>query len=80
MSLFEKGRPPLNLAAHGEKEAVDVTGAGDTVAATWAAAIASGADAPSASRLANVAAALVVQKPGTATVSRSEIRRELRGG
>jgi rfaE bifunctional protein kinase chain/domain len=80
MSLFERGLPPLHLPAHGEKEAVDVTGAGDTVAATYAAAIASGADAPSAMRLANVAAALVVQKPGTATVGPLEIRRELTGG
>jgi rfaE bifunctional protein kinase chain/domain len=79
MSLFEKGRPPLHLPAHGDKEAVDVTGAGDTVAAAWTAAIASGADAPSASLLANVAAALVVQKPGTATVRRGELRREILG-
>ncbi len=79
MSLFEKGRPPLHLAAHGDKEAVDVTGAGDTVAATYAAAIASGADPEGAMRLANVAAALVVQKAGTATVGRDELRRELAG-
>ncbi len=80
MSLFEAGRPPVHLDAHGEKEAVDVTGAGDTVAATYAAAIASGAEPVDAMRLANVAAALVVQKPGTATVDRAEIRRELRAG
>jgi rfaE bifunctional protein kinase chain/domain len=78
MSLFEPGRRPFHLAAHGDKEAVDVTGAGDTVAATYAAAIASGADAVAAMRLANVAAALVVQKAGTATVDRAEIARELR--
>ena len=47
MSLFERGRPPLHLAAHGDEEAVDVTGAGDTVAATYAAAIAAGATRPS---------------------------------
>jgi rfaE bifunctional protein kinase chain/domain len=79
MSLFERGRPPLHLPAHGDKEAVDVTGAGDTVAATYAAALASGADPSDAMRLANVAAALVVLKPGTATVDRDEIRRELPG-
>ncbi|HET8723461.1 MAG TPA: PfkB family carbohydrate kinase [Anaeromyxobacteraceae bacterium] len=79
MSLFEQGRPPVHLPAHGDKEAVDVTGAGDTVAAAYSAAIASGADPVSAMRLANVAAALVVQKPGTATVTRDEIRRELPG-
>ena len=77
MSLFERGQPPVHLAAHGDKEAVDVTGAGDTVAATYAAAIASGADAVSAMRVANVAASLVVLKAGTATVGREEILREL---
>ena len=79
MSMFERGRPPVHLAAHGDKEAVDVTGAGDTVAASYAAAIASGADAVSAMRLANVAASLVVQKAGTATVGQDEILRELTG-
>jgi rfaE bifunctional protein kinase chain/domain len=79
MSLFERGRPPVHLAAHGDKEAVDVTGAGDTVAATYAAAIASGADGVQAMRLANVAASLVVQKAGTATVGREEILREILG-
>jgi rfaE bifunctional protein kinase chain/domain len=79
MSMFERGRPPVHLAAHGDKEAVDVTGAGDTVAATYAAAIASGAGAVGAMGLANVAAALVVLKAGTATVAREEILRELVG-
>lgn len=77
MSLFVRGRPPVHLDAHGDKEAVDVTGAGDTVAATYTAAIASGAGAVEAMTLANVAAALVVQKPGTATIDRGEILREL---
>jgi rfaE bifunctional protein kinase chain/domain len=77
MSLFAPGRPPVHLDAHGDKEAVDVTGAGDTVAATYTAAIASGAGAVEAMTLANVAAALVVQKPGTATIDRGEILREL---
>ena len=79
MSLFERGRRPVHLAAHGDKEAVDVTGAGDTVAATYAAAIASGADAGSAMRLANVVASLVVLKAGTATAGREEILHELTG-
>jgi rfaE bifunctional protein kinase chain/domain len=79
MSLFERGLPPVHLAAHGDMEAVDVTGAGDTVAATYTAAIASGADSASAMRLANVAASLVVLKAGTATVGQDEILRELMG-
>jgi bifunctional ADP-heptose synthase (sugar kinase/adenylyltransferase) len=62
---------------HGAEEAVDVTGAGDTVSATFALALGSGASAFEAARLANVAGSLVVQKPGTATVSRAELEREL---
>jgi bifunctional ADP-heptose synthase (sugar kinase/adenylyltransferase) len=79
MSLFQAGRRPVHIAAHGRKEAVDVTGAGDTVAAAYCAALASGADPEGAARLANVAGALVVQKPGTATVTREELRPELAG-
>jgi len=79
MSLFVRGRGPVHLDAHGDKEAVDVTGAGDTVAATYSAALASGAEPVEAMQLANVAASIVVQKAGTATVSREEILREILG-
>lgn len=77
MSLFRKGRPPFHLPAHGSLDAVDVTGAGDTVAATFSAGLAAGGDAVDAARLANVAGALVVQKPGTAVVTRDELAAEL---
>ncbi|HET8542631.1 MAG TPA: PfkB family carbohydrate kinase [Anaeromyxobacter sp.] len=77
MSLFRRGAPPVHVPAHGSQDAVDVTGAGDTVAATFAAGLAAGGDALAAARLANVAGALVVQKPGTATVSRDELGAEL---
>ena len=77
MSLFRKGHPPTHIPAHGGQEAVDVTGAGDTVAATYGAAVAAGADPDSAARLANVAGALVVQKAGTGTVSRGELLAEI---
>jgi bifunctional ADP-heptose synthase (sugar kinase/adenylyltransferase) len=73
MSLYRKGEPPVHVPAHGDLAAVDVTGAGDTVAATYCSAIAAGAGAEVAARLANVAGALVVQKPGTATVSSREL-------
>ncbi len=80
MSLFRPGERPVHLPAHGSHDAVDVTGAGDTVAATFCAAVAAGAGAVAAARLANVAGALVVQKAGTATVSREEILAELLRG
>ena len=77
MSVFRKGLPPVHIPAHGSQDAVDVTGAGDTVAATFSAGLAAGGDADSAARLANVAGALVVAKPGTATVGRRELADEL---
>ena len=55
------------------KEVFDVSGAGDTVVATLALALASGADHPSAIALANRAASVVVGKFGTATVTPEEI-------
>ncbi|ABC82381.1 bifunctional heptose 7-phosphate kinase/heptose 1-phosphate adenyltransferase [Anaeromyxobacter dehalogenans] len=77
MSVFRRGAPPVHVAAHGSQDAVDVTGAGDTVAATFSAGLAAGGDPVAAARLANVAGSLVVQKPGTATVSREELQAEL---
>jgi rfaE bifunctional protein kinase chain/domain len=77
MSVFRRGLPPVHVPAHGSQDAVDVTGAGDTVAAAFSAGLAAGGDAVAAARLANVAGALVVQKPGTATVTREELAAEL---
>jgi rfaE bifunctional protein kinase chain/domain len=73
MLLVEEGRAPLHLAAVGAHDAVDVTGAGDTVIATYALALASGAGFASAARLANHAGGLVVMKRGTATVTPQEL-------
>jgi D-glycero-beta-D-manno-heptose-7-phosphate kinase len=56
------------------KEVADVTGAGDTVIATLALAIAAGATMPEAARLANEAASIVVGKFGAATVSPAELK------
>jgi rfaE bifunctional protein kinase chain/domain len=78
MALFEaEGRAEL-IPVYGAKEAVDVTGAGDTVIASFSLALATGATFSQAAWLANVAGALVVQKQGTATVSRQELLDELR--
>ena len=56
------------------REVYDVTGAGDTVIATLAGALASGQSLAAAAALANVAAGLVVRKIGVATVTPGEIR------
>lgn len=79
VAVFEKQRPMVQIPVHGAAEAVDVTGAGDTVIATFTLALAAGASAVEAARLANVSGALVVQKQGTATVSQDELMRELGG-
>ncbi len=73
MLLLEKDAEPLFLST-AAREVFDVTGAGDTVIATLAAAVASGQPLAEAAALANVAAGLVVRKIGAATVSPTEIR------
>jgi rfaE bifunctional protein kinase chain/domain len=78
MVLFRPNRAAALLPPHGSREAVDVTGAGDTVMAATTLGLACGASPIEAARLGNVAGGLVVQKPGTATVTADEIRVELR--
>lgn len=62
------------------KEVYDVTGAGDTVAATLALGLASGCSMRDAAVLANHAAGIVVGKVGTASVSSSELEAALTAG
>lgn len=73
MLLLEAGAEPLHLAAVGSREAVDVTGAGDTVIAAYTLALASGASFADAARLANYAGGIVVMKRGTASVEAREL-------
>ena len=56
------------------REVADVTGAGDTVIATLALAIAAGATMAEAARLANEAASIVVGRFGASTVSPHELK------
>lgn len=72
MLLVEAGNEPVFLSTQA-REVYDVTGAGDTVIATLAGALASGQSLASAAALANVAAGLVVRKIGVATVTPGEI-------
>ena len=73
MMLLETGSEPVFLTTQA-REVYDVTGAGDTVIATLAGALASGQSLASASALANIAAGLVVRKIGVATVTPGEIQ------
>jgi D-beta-D-heptose 7-phosphate kinase/D-beta-D-heptose 1-phosphate adenosyltransferase len=60
------------------REVFDVTGAGDTLVAVLASSLAVGATLEVASLIANSAAAVVVAKVGTATVTGTEIRKSLK--
>jgi rfaE bifunctional protein kinase chain/domain len=80
MILFRRGAAPLRIPAFGAGEVADVTGAGDTVIATYTLALLAGADEADAAALANVAAGLAVMKYGTATVSPRELAQAVRQG
>ena len=74
MMLLESNDRPVFVET-AAREVYDVTGAGDTVIATLAAALASGATMFEAATLANHAAGIVVGKVGTATASADELLR-----
>jgi rfaE bifunctional protein kinase chain/domain len=78
MALFEAGRRTEHIPIVGSDQVTDVTGAGDTVIATFTLALAAGASFSDAARLANAAGGLVVMKRGTATVSAMELRQALK--
>ena len=78
MVLFEPRREPRHLPIFGSDQAVDVTGAGDTVIAAYTLALGAGASFLHAAMIANCAGGLVVMKRGTASASRSEIMEAVR--
>jgi D-glycero-beta-D-manno-heptose-7-phosphate kinase len=80
MVAFHGRHRPVDIPIHGSDEAADVTGAGDTVIATFTAALAAGASTEEAAHLANYAGGIVVMKRGTATVSQEELLRALDSG
>lgn len=79
MTLLEGDHTPLHIRAVGAEQPVDVTGAGDTVIATFSLALASDASFEDAAQLANYAGGLVVMKRGTATVSATELEHAITG-
>ena len=76
MSLFRVGFEPTHIPTFARK-VYDVTGAGDTVIATFVSAIAAGADLVEASIIANAGAGITVGEVGTATVTTRLLEREL---
>lgn len=75
MSLYRQDS--VEHEATHTREVFDVSGAGDTVIATLAVMLASGAALPDAMRISNRAAGIVVGKLGTAVVSRDEIIKDM---
>jgi rfaE bifunctional protein kinase chain/domain len=78
MALFEPRHEPRHLPIFGSDQAVDVTGAGDTVIAAFTLALAAGGSPLQAAMLANCAAGLVVMKRGTATATARELAEAIR--
>ncbi len=76
MTLHVEGQPPVHVDAYPVKVR-DVSGAGDTVAAVMAVLLAQRTPFEPAMRAANAAAAVVVGKRGTATVSLAELRHRI---
>jgi len=83
--LVTRGERGMTLVTHDgvvhlsadAREVYDVTGAGDTVIAMLAAAIAAGSNFEQAAQLANLAAGVAVGKLGTATVTRDELQQAM---
>lgn len=73
MVAFDRKHKPVDIPISGSDQVTDVTGAGDTVIASFTAALAAGATTEEAAQLANYAGGIVVMKRGTATVSREEL-------
>lgn len=79
MALFERGKKTIHIPVHGTDEIADVTGAGDTVIATFTLALAAGGNYYEAARLANYAGGIVVMKYGTRPVTYDELLKAVEG-
>ena len=77
VTLIEEDRA-VHIPVFGSDQVADVTGAGDTVAAAYATALAAGASSELAARLANCAGGIVVGKRGTSTIVCEELRQAAR--
>jgi len=76
VSVYRAGRDPYHIPAR-KRNVFDVTGAGDTLAATLALGLASGASLDESAQIANAAGGIVVGKIGTGIVTLSELESEL---
>ena len=76
MTLFRRGAERHHLDTRA-RDVYDVTGAGDTVIASLAVAIGSGADLETAAHHANVAAGVVVEQVGTTAIDLDELKKAM---
>jgi len=76
MYLFEHHQKPVPIPTMA-RQVFDVSGAGDTVIAVFALCLAAGADKPTAARIANCAAGVVVGKMGAVAVELAELRQAI---
>jgi D-beta-D-heptose 7-phosphate kinase/D-beta-D-heptose 1-phosphate adenosyltransferase len=72
LTLVRGGEPAMHFPTRA-REVADVSGAGDTLVAALAVALAAGAPLPAAAMLANITAGISVGKQGTATVAQTEL-------
>ena len=79
MALFQRAKKTVHIPIHGSDEVADVTGAGDTVIATFTLALAARASHYEAAQLANYAGGIVVMKHGTRPVTHDELVEALNG-
>lgn len=76
LTVIAAGQPAVHMPVY-SGEVYDVTGAGDTVIAVLTAALANGIELVQAVHLCSVAAAIVVSKVGTSSVTMHELRHSL---
>ena len=79
MALFQRAKKTAHIPIQGSDEVADVTGAGDTVIATFTLALAAGASYYQAAQLANYAGGIVVMKYGTRPVTHHELVEAVNG-
>ena len=72
MALFEQGKEVVHIPTKA-KEVFDVTGAGDTVIASYTLALTGGATGPEASEISNQAAGVIVGRVGTSSITPKEL-------
>jgi len=77
MAVFKKGEKVVKIPAFNKTDVFDVTGAGDTVVASFTLAIAAGATPAEAMFLGNLAASIVVRHFGCATTTQQELKSKL---